>query len=137
MIVLGNPMLPKDQRTFTRAFNTEAFMPPARCSWTDKNMACFGNAGGNNFMFQPTTMNNWDLTLAKFFPIRGERRGLTFRAEMYNFPNHTQWSGVNLSPTFDLSSYLRGQIVQTNVQYGRYTSARNPRQMAMSLRFEF
>jgi len=137
MIVLGNPMLPKDQRTFTQAFNTSVFVPPPACSWANKNMACFGNAGGSNFMFQPTTMNNWDVTLAKFFPLKGERRGFTFRAEMYNLPNHTQWSGVNLSPTFDLSSYLRGQIAQTNVQYGRYTSARAPRQMAMTLRFEF
>jgi len=137
MIVLGNPMLPKDQRTFFRAFDTSAFVAPASCSWTDKNMACFGNAGGNQFMFQPTTMNNWDVTLAKFFPLKGERRGFTFRAEMYNLPNHTQWSGINLSPTFDLSSYLQGKIAQTNVQYGRYTSARAPRQMAMTLRFQF
>ena len=138
MIVLGNPMLSPDKRTFDRAFDTSAFMPPPRCSWTDKNTACFGNAGGNQYMFQPTTMSNWDLTLAKFFPLKSEAgRGFTFRAEMYNLPNHTQWSGVNLSPTYDLNSYLQGKISQTNVQFGRYTSARAPRQMAMTLRFEF
>jgi hypothetical protein len=32
---------------------------------------------------------------------------------------------------------LQGKIVQTNVQFGRYTSARSPRQMAMTLRFQF
>jgi hypothetical protein len=136
--VLGNPMIPKDQRTFFRAYDTSVFAPPQACSWTNKNMACFGNAGGNQYMFQPTTMNNWDLTLAKSFPLKGERgRGFTFRAEMYNLPNHTQWSGINTAPTFDLASYLQGKIVQTNVQFGRYTSARAPRQMAMTLRFQF
>ncbi|MEK7403495.1 MAG: carboxypeptidase regulatory-like domain-containing protein [Acidobacteriota bacterium] len=138
MIVLGDPMIPKDKRTFWQAIDTSVFVPPSACSWTSKNMACFGNAGGNSYMFQPTTMNNWDVTFAKFFPLKSERgRGFTFRAEMYNLPNHTQWSGINGSPTFDLSSYLQGRIVQTNVQFGRYTSARAPRQMAMSLRFEF
>lgn len=64
-------------------------------------------------MFQPTTMSNWDMTFAKTFPLKGEKsRGFTFRAEMYNIPNHTQWSGIN-------------------------TSARAPRQMAMTLRFQF
>jgi hypothetical protein len=138
MIVLGNPMLPKDQRTFFRAYDTSVFAPPAACSWTNKNMACFGNAGGNQYMFQPTTMSNWDLTLAKTFPLKGEKaRGFTFRAEIYNLPNHTQWSGINTGPTWDLASYLKGQSVQTNVQFGRYTSARAPRQMAMTLRFQF
>jgi hypothetical protein len=138
MIVVGNPMLPKDQRTFFRAIDTSVFLPPSRCSWTDKNMACFGNAGGNNYMFQPTTMNNWDMTFAKSFPLKGEKvRGFTFRAEMYNIFNHTQWSGINGSPTYDLAAYLQGRIVQTNTQFGRYTSARAPRQMALTLRFQF
>jgi hypothetical protein len=57
--------------------------------------------------------------------------------EAYNAPNHTQWSSVNTSPTFDWPSFQKGQIVQTNVQFGRYTGARNPRQMAMTLRFQF
>jgi hypothetical protein len=138
MIVLGNPMLSPDQRTFGRAFDTSVFAPPPACGWTNKNMACFGNAGGNQYMFQPTTMNNWDFTVAKFFPLKSEKgRGFTFRAEMYNIFNHTQWSGINTSPTYDLASYMQGKIVQTNTQFGRYTSARAPRQMAMTLRFQF
>jgi hypothetical protein len=138
MIVLGNPMIPKDQRTFFRAYDTSVFAPPPTCGWTNRNMACFGNAGGNQYMFQPTTMNNWDFTVAKFFPLKSEKgRGFTFRAEMYNIFNHTQWSGINTSPTYDLASYMQGKIVQTNTQFGRYTSARAPRQMAMTLRFQF
>jgi hypothetical protein len=113
-------------------------MPPQPCSWTNKTMACFGNAGGNNYMYIPTTMNNWDITLAKFFPLKSEKgRGFTFRMEAYNAPNHTQWSSVNTSPTFDWPSFQKGQIVQSNAQFGRYTGARNPRQMAMTLRFQF
>jgi hypothetical protein len=137
MVIGGNPMLPPDQRTFYRAIDTAAFVPPQPCNAANKTMACFGTAGGNAYMFQPTTMNNWDVTFAKRFPIGSERRVLIFRAEMYNIFNHTQWAGINGSPTFDWPSFQKGQIVQSNVQFGRYSSARVPRQMAMSMRFEF
>ncbi len=137
-VILGNPMIAADQRSMYQAINTSVFMPPQPCSWTNKTMACFGNAGGNNYMYIPTTMNNWDITLAKFFPLKSEKgRGFTFRAEAYNAPNHTQWSSVNTSPTFDWPSFQAGKIVQTNVQFGRYTGARNPRQMALTMRFQF
>ncbi len=138
MVVLGNPMIAADQRNFYNAYDTSVFMPPQPCNANNKTMSCFGNAGGNQYMYQPTTMNNWDVTLAKFFPLKSEKgRGFTFRAEAYNAPNHTQWSGINTSPTFDWPSFQAGKIVQSNVQFGRYSGARNPRQMAMTLRFQF
>lgn len=137
MIILGDPMIDPGQRNFFHAYNTDAFRPPIPCSATNKSMSCFGNAGGNAYMFQPTTMQNWDVTLAKRIPVGGERRAFIFRAEAYNIFNHTQWSGINTSPTFDWPSFQKGQIVQSNVQFGRYSAVRPPRQMAMTLRFEF
>ncbi len=138
MLITGDPMDVTGARTQFAAYNTSVFTPPQPCSWTNQNISCFGNAGGYNYMYRPTSMNNWDITFAKFFPLKSERgRGFTFRAEMYNAPNHTQFSGINTSPTFDWPSFQKGQIVQSNAQFGRWTSARNPRQMAMTLRFEF
>jgi hypothetical protein len=138
MLILGDPMKVSGERTVFSAYNASVFIPPQPCNWNNRNMGCFGNAGGNNYMYQPTSMNNWDITVAKFFPLKAERgRGFTFRAEMYNAPNHTQFSGINTSPTFDWPAFQQGRIVQSNSQFGRWTSARNPRQMAMTLRFEF
>jgi hypothetical protein len=116
------------------------------CSWTagttsqqgtGKSLACFGNAGGGSIVSIPTWMNNWDMTFAKSFPLKSERRSLTFRAEMYNIFNHTQFSGINSTMQYDLANWQAGKLVQTNNQLGRYTSARNPRQMAMSVRLSF
>ena len=84
-----------------------------------------------------TRRNNWDMTFSKSFPLKHERRVLMFRAEMYNIFNHTQFTGANISPRYDWPSWQKGVLVQTNSSLGRYTSAANPRQMSMSLRFQF
>jgi hypothetical protein len=130
--VLGVSSIPQSEVTFERTFNTAAFGPPQPCSLSRQDMSCFGNAGGGSYLFIPTGQHNWDITLAKTIPLGGERRQLTFRAEMYNFPNHTQFSGVDTSPTFNVNT---GALSDT--QFGRFTSARAPRQMAMTLRFQF
>lgn len=141
MNVIGNPTLPADQVTFTNTFNWKAFQPPVPCSWERQTMDCFGNAGSGSTFKVPTWMNNWDLTFAKSFRIK-EQRELTFRAEMYNIFNHTQFSSINSTIQYDLVSYQnwiqgRGDLVQSNTQLGRYTGTQTPRRMAMSLRFQF
>jgi hypothetical protein len=105
-------------------------------------MACFGNTGSGSIMSVPIWMNNWDLTLAKKFPLWSERRNITFRAEFYNLPNHTQFSGINNTLQYDLVSYQnwiqgKGNLVQSNALFGRYTGARAPRQVALTLRVQF
>jgi hypothetical protein len=129
--LVGDPNLPKDQRTFYKNFNTDAFAPPAPCSYTNQNDACFGNMGWN-IMTGPG-VNNWDVTFAKRIPLGlPERFNLRFRAEMYNVFNHTQFSGMDTSAEFDVTT-----LKQTDVNFGRFTSARAPRQMSFSIRFEF
>jgi len=128
--VVGNPIIPKDQRTFGHNYNTDAFAPPTPCSWTNQTLACFGNAG-TNIMYGPGT-NNWDLSVEKSIPIGlGEGRTLRFRAEAYNAPNHTQFSGYDNSTRFDTTGK------QTNANFGAYNGARTPRIMAFTLRFQF
>ena len=129
--LLGDPFLPKSERTFNQTFNTEMFAPPTPCSWTNQTDACFGNMG-YNILKGPGT-NNWDMTFAKQIPTGlPERYALRFRAEVYNIFNHTQFSGVDTGAEFNVTT-----LQQTDVNFGRYTSARAPRQMSFSLRFEF
>lgn len=120
--VVGDPHLPKDQRSFYRNFRTEAFAPTP--------VGSFGNAGVG-ILRQPG-INNWDISLAKRIPTGlGERRSLQFRAEFYNAWNHTQFASYDTSARFDR------QGKQINANFGAYSSARDPRIIAFSLRFEF
>jgi len=126
-------------------WNWQAFFPAFPCSWTPgatpmqgigKSMDCFGNAGGGQLFRIPTRINNWDMNFGKSFRIR-EGMNLTFRAEMYNIWNHTQFDQINTSIQYDLKDWQKGILTQTNNQLGRFTRTRNPRQMAMTLRFQF
>ncbi|MBZ5584578.1 MAG: hypothetical protein LAQ30_20670 [Acidobacteriia bacterium] len=151
--VLGNPSVPSSQVKFdmtdwtkNNTFNWQAFSFPMPCSWTPastpqmgigQSMACFGNGGPGNIMSVPLRQNNWDMTFAKSFPLGSERRVLTFRAEMYNIWNHTQFSNMNTSIQFDYPNWKNGVLVQSNNQLGRFTSARDPRKMAMTLKLDF
>jgi hypothetical protein len=137
------PMLGADGN---RIINTQAFTIPFPCSQKPasdphygigENMACFGNAGPGSLINVPgTRVNNWDVFIAKNFPLK-ERRNLQFRAEIYNFFNHTMFNGWNIQPQYDWRNWLAGRLVQTNANLNRFTSTMNPRQMSMSLRLQF
>ncbi len=140
-VVIGDPTLPSDQVTFYNTWNAAALQPPVPCSEGRQTMDCFGNAGAGSLISIPTWMNNWDMTFAKNFRL-GERRQLTFRVEMYNIFNHTQFSSLNSTVQYDLGSFQNwiagaGALKQTNSQLGRYTGTQAARRMAMSLRFQF
>jgi len=77
-------------------------------------------------------VNNTDLSLSKRFPVKGEKRFIQLRWEAYNAFNHTQYSGINTSPKYDLTTGA-----QTNATLGQVTSTRAPRVMQGSLRFTF
>ena len=151
MIVLRDPTARGDFKfdmsdwTKTNTFDWQALMTPMPCSWTPmarpqdgigRSLDCFGNAGAGSLLSMPTQMNNWDVNFAKAFRVR-ERYKLQFRAEMYNVFNHTQFTGFNTTIQLDLPSWQNGIIRQTNTSLGRPTGVRDPRKMAMTLRFEF
>jgi len=101
-------------------------------------MECYGNAGPGSIVTLPgTRLFNNDMTLTKVFPIKSERRVIMFRLEAYNVFNHTQFSGANITPTYNWPLWQTGVLEQTNVNLGRYTAALNPRQLSLSLRFQF
>jgi len=83
-------------------------------------------------MYRGPGVNNWDLNLAKTFFLGSEKRKLLFRWEAYNAFNHTQFSAVNNSATFNTATGA-----QTNAQFGQLTASRPNRIMQGSLRFSF
>jgi carboxypeptidase family protein/TonB-dependent receptor-like protein len=119
--VTENPILPRGERTFDRWFNTAAFAAPKRGE--------FGNAP-KDVIRNPGT-NNWDISIFKNFNLKSETRYLQLRWEIYNVFNHTQYSSVNTSATFNAAG------VQTNSQFGRINGARDPRIMQLGLRLTF
>jgi hypothetical protein len=140
----GYPLLGTDGN---RIINTAAFTIPFPCSQTaqadphygvGENLSCLGNAGAGSLLNIPgTRVSNLDMTLTKNFPLKKEGRSLQFRAEMYNLPNHTQFSSYNITPSYDWRNWLQGRLVQTNSNLNRMTGTLNPRQMEMSLRVVF
>ena len=54
-----------------------------------------------------------------------------FRAEAYNVFNHTQFSTIDTSPTWDQSG------AQTNPSFGKMTAAQSPRIIQLGLRLYF
>jgi hypothetical protein len=132
-VISGNPVLPKDQRTVNQYFNTSVFSPPAlaqqvtdmagvlRVLALGNTPATFGRGPG---------INNTDLTLFKNFKIC-ERVNLRFQAEAYKVFNHTQFSGVGTSAQWDQSG------AQVTSNFGKVTSALDPRIMQLALRLSF
>jgi hypothetical protein len=107
--------------TFSQWFNTAAFGRPG--------LNDPGNAGKYNV--RNPGVNNWDLALAKDFPVKSEKRYLTLRWEAYNALNHTQYASINTAARFDPAGN------QTNTLFGTVIGTRAPRVMQGSLRFTF
>jgi hypothetical protein len=122
LTVVGNPILPKSERTFFRNFATEAFAPTP--------VGGFGNAGVG--ILRKPGIQNWDIAVSRAFNIGlGESRPLLLRAETYNTFNHTNFTNMNVAARFDNAGN------QTNLNFGAFTTARDGRVAAFSLRLRF
>lgn len=95
----GTPNLPSDQRTITHWFNTAAFSIPAQYAW---------GTAGPGILVGPGYFN-FDLGIHRNFPIK-ERIKLTYRAEMFNTFNHTNFN----NPSATIGSSSAGVISSTN-----------------------
>jgi hypothetical protein len=120
--VIGNPTLDPGQRTLTRWFNTEAFLPPELMI-----QGRFGNSG-RNILIGPG-FNEWDIALLKNFRLQ-EKRGIQFRAESFNTWNHASFTGLNTTVRFDSA----GKPTQS---YGAVTSSGPGRILSFGLKLLF
>ncbi len=118
--LVGDPVLPEDQRTVQRWFNTNAFaafnVPPLPTS----AQRAFGTAGVG--IMRGPGLVNFDYTLAKNFNLT-ERRYFQFRTELFNAFNH-----ANFGPP---------DIRRDNNGFGQILSAANARIIQFALKFYF
>ena len=101
-----------------------------------QSISCYGNAGAGSLIALPgTRMFNNDLTLTKVFSLKNER----CRSNSGQRPTtpSTKFTAANITPSYSWPLWQTGALQQTNSRLGRYTAAANPRQMFMSLRFQF
>jgi hypothetical protein len=120
IVVTGNPILPKDQRTFYRNFNTSVFQLP--------KVGTIGNAAKT--VIRGPGINNWDVAVFKNLPIREPFR-LQIRGEFYNVFNHTQFTGLDATARFDAAGN------QINSDLGAFTTAASPRTIQLGVKFYF
>ena len=120
--VTGDPRLDKSQKTFYRTFNTRRVQAHRR-----RAVSAMPASG---ILYGPG-INNWDLAVSKRFPLFSERRYVQFRTELFNAWNHTQFSGQDATARFDKNG------VQTDPNFGVYTSAFKPRNIQLSLKVVF
>jgi Carboxypeptidase regulatory-like domain len=129
VVLIGDPNLPKDQRTPTRAFDISAVRMPTEAE--------FGIGNAPKDPIRGPGINNWDISVFKNFRIGGEKGVLLqYRLEMYNAFNHTQFSGVDTTARFNPTPGPNfGQ--QTNDTFGWYNTARDSRRIVMGLKLNF
>jgi hypothetical protein len=112
---------PKDfTHDFYNNFNTNAFVLAP--------IGTFGNIG-QSILRQPTWWN-FDASLEKKVSIR-ERVAMRFRFQAFNVFNHTEFNEIGTGFSFNAA----GANLSTTT--GQYTDTQPPRQIAMSVRFEF
>jgi Carboxypeptidase regulatory-like domain len=111
---LSNP------HTVQEWFDTAAFSMPAAGTWGDTPHNSVRGPG----------LQNWNISLFKNFMFNQERgTNLQFRAEFFNIWNHPQWIG---------NAALGG--ISTNLgasNFGQVTSAYDPREIQLALKFTF
>jgi hypothetical protein len=130
VILVCDPNLPRDERTFTRQFKTECVRPPGPL--TDPNDTLYqGSALGDEWV--SLGFINHDITLFKNFAF-AHSRNLRIQVELYNAFNSTQYSAVNTNAVFDFAT---GN--QTNAAFGNITGVRgnSNRVIQLGARFTF
>jgi hypothetical protein len=109
-------------------YNPAAFVAPEGLT--------FGTAQRN--VLNNPQRTQFDMGLFKHFEIR-ESKAFEFRAEGFNVFNHTQWNGINASPScFGGSDFSPGDAsCLANSNFLRPNAAHNPRILQLGLKFLF
>ena len=112
--LVGNPSLPRSQRTVERWFNTDAFTLPGPAP------QAFGDSGVG--IMRGPSLANFDSSIAKKISI-DEDRYFQFRTELFNAFNH-----ANFGPP---------DIRRNATTFGRILSARDARIIQFGLKFYY
>ena len=123
--LVGTPDLPRGDRTEAHFFNTDAFQVV--------RSPRFGTAP--RMMVRQPGLWNLDFTLSKRFRMM-ERAALVVRADAYNLFNHANWRGIDTTIR-DTTNPNIGPAGTLLNPYGRVNTFGDPREMQVSLKFEF
>jgi hypothetical protein len=118
--LIANPNLPAGQRTPSRWFNTDAFVPPPVFYDSLGAFSIPGNEGRN--VITGPGLAAWDMSLERHIRLN-EQLGLVFRSDFFNLTNH---------PNFD-----RPGLIYGTSNFGNISSAENSRQVQFSLRLSW
>ena len=123
--LVAEPDLSRGDRTEDQFFNINAFQVVTEPR--------YGTAP--RMMVRQPGFWNIDLTLAKRFRIT-EASGLIFRADFYNLLNHANWRTIDTAIR-DVTNPNIGPPGTLQNPYGRVNGFGDPREMQLSLKFEF
>ncbi|HYP15092.1 MAG TPA: carboxypeptidase regulatory-like domain-containing protein [Bryobacteraceae bacterium] len=112
--VIGDPKAGSNIRTVDRWFNTGAFAEVPQGQFRP------GNAGRG--IVESPGLTRWDFSLFKYIPVT-ERVQLQLRGEAFNVLNHTNFNAPN--------------VALGNINFGRITTARDPRQIQVAAKLVF
>jgi hypothetical protein len=91
--------------------------------------------------FKGLGYRNWDASIMKKFALGSDsRRSLQMRFETYNTFNHTEWSGINLTPTFNQATGAITNLPSTGggiFGYGTLNAVRPARTVQLGARVVF
>jgi len=130
-----DPFVPKDKRNENSWFTAGAFAPAVKPSVGLESAV-------RGYIYGPGT-NHWDVSVFKSFPFSADgSRFVQLRLEMFNAPNHTQYSGVNTSIVFDSAGKVTNLPTALGGGGGRFgfgavTSARDPRIIQLAAKIYF
>jgi hypothetical protein len=124
VVLTGNPVLPKGDRTELRHFNTDVVQPPTRDN--------FGIGNAPKDPIRGPGLNVFDISLFKNFALgSNEARRLQFRLETYNAFNHSNFNAVDTAARFD------AQGRQVNGRFGQYTNTLDARRIVLGVKVYF
>ena len=129
MVVVGNPYANIPAGSF---FNPSAFALPA-LGTSSPSTPILGDMGGGSGLLELPHVTNFDMTMSKFIPVFGERRGLKIMVQAYNIFNHTEYSGLNSAIQFNPTT---GAVSNPAVA-GTPNATLPNRILAFTLRFEY
>ena len=129
MLVVGNPYANVPAGDF---FNPNAFALPA-LGTSSPTTPILGDMGGGGGILELPNIVNFDMTMSKFIPAFGERRGFKIMVQAYNVFNHTEYSGLNSQIQFNPTS----GAVTNGASVGTANATLPNRILAFTLRFEY
>ncbi len=134
VVMKGNPILPIGDRTIDRYVDASAFAAP--------QIGSMGLESAQRIVRRPG-VNNWDISVFKNFPMGAEKRFLQLRLEMFNAPNHTQFSDFNRTIQFNPTSGAVTNLPTAlgggggRFGFGVLNAARDPRLLQLAAKFYF